>query len=167
MTFDQQNELQLLEAIQEEGETTQTDLAVRAGLAVGTVNWYLKRWTAKGYVKVKRIGRWRWRYLLTPQGMAEKARLASKYVDASMKLYRRTRVKGRELLTTIEEIGYRQVFIDGEGDIADICRLTCLELGIEVVAQKNDEIPILIIQGPDVTLKIPKGETGGVDNKDG
>ncbi len=91
MDFDKQTELHLLEALAQEPETTQADLAAQAGVAVGTVNWYLKRWTAKGYIKVKRIGRWRWRYLLTPQGMAEKSLLAKKYVEASMRIYRNTR----------------------------------------------------------------------------
>jgi hypothetical protein len=56
MDFDRQTELQLLEALELEPETTQ------AGVAVGMVNWYLKRWTAKGTIKVKRIGRWQWCY---------------------------------------------------------------------------------------------------------
>jgi hypothetical protein len=60
--------LRLLEALAEEPEIRQVDLAARLGMAVGTVNWLLKRLTAKGYVKVKRIGQWHWRYLLTPPG---------------------------------------------------------------------------------------------------
>jgi len=48
MDFDKQTELQLLEALAQEPETTQADLAAQAGVAVGTVNWYLKRWTDKG-----------------------------------------------------------------------------------------------------------------------
>ena len=70
--FEGYHELRLLEAVEAQPETTQADLATQVGVAVGTVNWYLKRWSAKGYLKVKRIGRWQWRYLLTPQGMARK-----------------------------------------------------------------------------------------------
>jgi len=62
------HKLRLLEALEEEPEVRQMDLAVRLGVATGTVNWHLKRLAAKGYVKIKKIGRWRWRYLLTPQG---------------------------------------------------------------------------------------------------
>lgn len=155
MTFEQHNELQLLEAIESEAETTQADLAARAGVAVGTVNWYLKRWSAKGYVKVKRINRWRWRYLLTPQGMAEKARLASKYVEASMKLYRRTREEAQNLLLQVKQAGYEQVRIEGSGDIADICRLTCLEMGVAVLEEDSEAIPILRTQGAKILLLSP------------
>jgi DNA-binding MarR family transcriptional regulator len=62
-----ENELQLLQALAESPETTQADLAARVGVAVGTVNWYLKRWSKKGYVKVSRINRWQWSYLLTAE----------------------------------------------------------------------------------------------------
>ena len=47
-----ENELQLLEALDGSPETTQAELAAQVGVAVGTVNWYLKRWSTKGYVKV-------------------------------------------------------------------------------------------------------------------
>lgn len=128
-----ENELSLLEALDGDPETTQADLAAQVGVAVGTVNWYLKRWSAKGYVKIKRIDRWRWRYLLTPQGVARKAVLARKYVEASMTLYRRTRVDAQRILNDVQAAGYDSVRIDGDNEIAEICRLTCLEMGIAVV----------------------------------
>ena len=46
--FERYTKLQLLEALEADPETTQADLATRAGVAGGTVNWYLKRWSAKG-----------------------------------------------------------------------------------------------------------------------
>ena len=100
-----ENELHLLEALDGVPETTQANLAAQVGVAVGTVNWYLKRWSAKGYIKIKRIDRWRWRYLLTPEGISHKAVLMRKYVTASMKLYRRTRAEARRLLTQVQEAG--------------------------------------------------------------
>ncbi|MBV7338394.1 winged helix-turn-helix domain-containing protein [Chloroflexi bacterium TSY] len=152
-----ENELHLLEALDGTPETTQANLAVQVGVAVGTVNWYLKRWSAKGYVKIKRIDRWRWRYLLTPQGIAHKAVLARKYVDASMKLYRRTRAEARRLLAQVQEAGYDQVIIEGDGEIAEICQLTCLELSIAYVnnALNEEHLPVLREQGTNVALFIP------------
>ena len=68
-TVSSENELQLLEALEASPETTQAELAAQVGVAVGTVNWYLKRWSKKGYVKVSRMGRWNWHYLLTAEGL--------------------------------------------------------------------------------------------------
>src|SRR5215212_7026696 len=120
-----ENELQLMEALESTPETTQADLAAQVGVAVGTVNWYLKRWSLKGYVKITRINRWKWSYLLTPDGMARKARLASEYVEASLSLYRRTRAEALRLLSEVRAAGINQVVIDGDSEIAEICRLTC------------------------------------------
>ena len=90
-TVDKYHQLLILETLECNPEITQADLASRVGIAVGTVNWYLKQWSKKGWIKIKRIGRWRWQYLLTARGMAEKARLAKKYLEHSMRIYNQIR----------------------------------------------------------------------------
>ncbi len=167
-----ENELQLLEAIAATPETTQADLAARVGVAVGTVNWYLKRWSKKGYVKVRRIGRWNWSYLLTTEGIARKSQLAGEYLEASLSLYRRTRLEAQRLLREVVNAGYQQVVIQGGGEIVDICQLTCLELHLEAITvqeqrqqpateQRNQphkvatHQPILQVEGIQLTLIWP------------
>lgn len=151
-----EHELQLLEAIATEPETTQADLAAQVGVAVGTVNWYLKRWSKKGYVKIRRISRWQWSYLLTPEGIARKTRLASEYVEASLTLYRRTREEAKQVLSEVKAAGYRQVGMMGDGEIADICRLTCLEMGVELrVNPLDNALPLIQISGAHLVLLWP------------
>ncbi len=152
-----ENELQLMEALASGAETTQADLAAQVGVAVGTVNWYLKRWSKKGYVKISRINRWRWSYLLTPEGVARKAKLASQYVEASLGLYRRTRVEALRLLTEVRNTGYDHVVIDGEDEIAEICRLTCLEMQMHWRAKRDSVTPELRVDGVKVSLFWPQG----------
>lgn len=150
-----QNEWNLFEVLSTEPEITQADLAARAGVAVGTVNWYLKKWSANGYVKVKRIDRWRWRYLLTSEGLLRKATLAKEFINASMSLYRQTRQEAKRLLAELIERGHKHVVIVGEGEIADVCRLTCLEMGIEVMQANGNnapEFPQIAIRDATVTL---------------
>jgi DNA-binding MarR family transcriptional regulator len=150
------SEYELLEAVAATPVTTQADLAAQVGVAVGTVNWYLKRWSKKGYVKVKRISRWQWSYLLTAEGIARKARLAGEYVEASLSLYRRTRAEARQRLTEVLAAGYQQVVIAGEGEIADICRLTCLELGLTVAERAAEGVlPVLRIDGVKLSIDWP------------
>ena len=120
------HEMNLLEHIEVDPDVTQASLAAQLGVAVGTVNWYLKRLIAKGYVKVKRAQRRKLRYIITPEGIAFRARLTINYVETSMRLYRRTRQRVRELLGEVKTAGFHRIHIAGEGDIADICRLTCL-----------------------------------------
>ena len=145
-------ELTLLENIENNPDVNQSTLAAQLGVAVGTVNWHLKRLVAKGYVKVKRAERKKLRYIITPEGIALRARLALDYVEHSFTLYRKTRQRVNEHLKTIEAAGYKQVQIVGRGDIADICRLTCLEHGIDVVIDKN--VPALQVEGFKVLLRM-------------
>ena len=66
-------ELTLLENIENDPNVNQSTLATQLGVAVGTVNWHLKRLIAKGYVKVKRAERKKLRYIITPEGLALRA----------------------------------------------------------------------------------------------
>lgn len=145
-------ELTLLENIENDPDVNQSTLATQLGVAVGTVNWHLKRLIAKGYVKVKRAERKKLRYIITPEGIALRARLALDYVEHSLSLYRKTRQRVNEHLKTIEAAGHKQVRIVGKGDVADICRLTCIEHGIEVVQDRD--IPALQVDGFKVLLRM-------------
>ena len=145
-------ELTLLENIENDPDVNQSTLATQLGVAVGTVNWHLKRLIAKGYVKVKRAERKKLRYIITPEGIALRARLAVDYVERSFSLYRKTRQRVNEYLVHIEQAGYDRVRILGKGDVADICRLTCLEHGISVVS--DGDAPVLRVDGPKVLLQM-------------
>src|SRR5512139_3588184 len=146
---DTTREMILLEQIENDPNITQASLATQLGVAVGTVNWHLKRMVAKGYVKVKRANRRKLRYIITPEGIAFRARLTIDYIEQSMLLYRRTRERVRDLLVEVRTEGYDRVRIEGDGnapaDISDICRLTCLEQGMHVVTEPG--VPTLAVQG--------------------
>ena len=145
-------EMALLEQIERDPDVTQASLATQLDVAVGTVNWHIKRMIAKGYVKVKRAERRKLRYIITPEGIAFRARLTIDYIEQSMLLYRNTRQRVRELVSEVRrsETGVR---IDGEGDIADICRLTCMEQGVPVVT--DETAPLLAVRGMKVSLLPP------------
>jgi len=155
---DPARDMSLLEQIERDPDVNQATLAVQLGVAVGTVNWHIKRLIAKGYVKVKRAERRKLRYIITPEGIAHRARLTVDYIEQSMLLYRRTRQRVRELLVDVKDAGYTSVHIDVEGDIADICRLTCLENNITIV--DRDDVPVLVIHGMKVGVRFiyPKKE---------
>ena len=148
-------ELRLLEEIHQDPDTTQASIAAQLGVAVGTVNWHLKRLISKGYIKVKRAERRKLRYILTPEGLALRARLTVAYVENSMTLYRKVRSHALDALQTARKLGFQAVHILGEdGDIADVCRLTCLEQGMSLVdSPDGGEVALLRIQGQDVFLQ--------------
>jgi len=143
-------ELALLEHIESNPDVTQASLATQLGVAVGTVNWHLKRLIEKGYIKIKRAERKKLRYIITPEGIALRTLLTVDYIEQQFLLYRNTRQRVREHLEQIKNAGYEEVSILGEGDVADICRLSCLEQGVAVTTDGN--VPVLEIVGLKVLL---------------
>ena len=149
----------LLEEIERDPDTTQLDLAGTLGVAVGTVNWHVKRLISKGYVKVKRAERRKLRYIITPEGIALRARLTVAYIENSMRLYRESRKQALDALGDARALGYRTIRIEGDGDIADIVRLTCIEQGFEVVKDgTNHRTGMLVIEGGSIRLQAPEYE---------
>ncbi len=147
-------ELALLENIERDPDISQISLATQLGVAVGTVNWHLKRLIEKGFVKIKRTERKKLRYIITPEGISLRARLTVDYVEQQFLLYHRTRELVCEFINEVKKAGHDQVVIHGEGDVADICRLSCLEKGIPIV---NADAPVLEVNGLKVTLRMDGG----------
>jgi len=165
---DQERDFIILEHVEGDPDVTQASLAAKLGVAVGTVNWHMKRLVEKGYVKVKRAQRRKLRYIITPDGLRFRAGLTVNYLETSMRLYRRTRERVREHLLEVKQAGYDSVLVVGDGDIADICKLTCIEQGVKVTfnsdeaPQLNYKIPVLEIYGTRVLLKLDN-EKANVD----
>ena len=65
-----ERDLQILEHIENHPDATQSTLAEHLGVAVGTVNFVVRRMIEKGYIRVKRLERKRLKYMVTPQGIA-------------------------------------------------------------------------------------------------
>ncbi len=149
-TLESSHDLSLLENIERDPDMTQADLATQLGVAVGTVNWHLKRLIEKGYVKVKRAERRKLKYIITPEGLALRARLTIDYIEQQFNLYRRVRQRVKEYVSQVKKEGFVRVRLVGEGDVADICRLTCLEQGINIVDEPS--LPTLEVRGLSVVL---------------
>ncbi len=152
-------DLSLLEEIERDPDTSQINLATRLGVAVGTVNWHLKRLIAKGYIKVRRAERRKLRYIITPDGIALRARLTMTYIENSMSLYRQVREDTQELLSRARGEGCHAIYIDGDGDIADVCRLSCLEGGFQLAEEPHGvDVAVVEIRGKGVNLRFPAEE---------
>jgi len=147
-TLRETRELNLLSEIEQDPDATQIGLAAKLGVAVGTVNWHLKRMVAKGYVKVKRAERRKLRYIITPSGLALRARLTVDYIETSMRLYRQLRKNARREVERARQRGHQALRVRGSGDVADVCRLTCLEMGMRVLDNDTDDHAArLVVEG--------------------
>jgi DNA-binding MarR family transcriptional regulator len=164
---DPARDLILLEHIEQNPDATQASLAAQVGVAVGTVNWHLKRLVAKGYVKVRHVERRKLRYIITPDGIALRANLTVDYIQNSFRLYRLVRERMETSLQQVHEAGYDRVILAGDGDVADVCRLTCTEQGVQVAAE--GQIPHLNINGLKIFIEWPDGDnhsrSGGLESE--
>src|SRR5262249_43538981 len=111
----------------------QRSLAGRLGIALGLTNIYLRRLVRKGYIKCVNVQSNRISYLITPRGIAEKARLTYEFMDYSLTLYGEVRQHLREVLQECAAAD-RRVAIYGRGEAAELAYLSLKEFGLEPVA---------------------------------
>ena len=126
--------LELLEAIERQGEQSQRAMADKFGVALGLVNAYLKICVKKGYVKVKRLPPRRYVYMLTPRGMAEKVRLTLLLLSRELHSFRRARSDYRDACHSARARSWRRVVLFGASELAEISALCALETDIEITA---------------------------------
>ena len=136
--LDSSRSLQLLSEISGEEPLSQRELSRRLGIAVGLVNSYLKNLVSKGFVRVKNFPRNRYAYLLTPQGLAEKSRLAYQHLNYFTSLYTVARQDYLNLFRRLEESGERAVLFCGVDEVAEVAYLSLKETGLELLAVMDD-----------------------------
>ncbi len=129
-----QHEYDLLNEIGQDPMVTQANLSKRLGIAVGSVNWYIKRLIHRGWVKVSHLDRTRLKYDLTKDGMAVFTQRALLYARDSLKVYNNFRKKAKVLVAELKQKGIERVRLEGRGEdeILDILRLTCIEANIQL-----------------------------------
>ena len=137
MTDIKEHEYALLNEIAKDSLVTQANLSQRLGMAVGSVNWYIKRLISHGWVKVSHLDRTRLQYDLTPEGMAVFTERAMQYAKDSLKVYKSFRQKAKIVVADLQAKGITRVNLDGSDEIMDILRLTCLEAGIDLDPSPN------------------------------
>lgn len=128
----------LLEEISGEQTLSQRDISKRLGIAVGLVNLYLKNLVSKGYVRVKNFPKNRYAYLLTPQGIAEKSRLAYQHLSYFTSLYTTARQDYLTLFSRLRSEGVNGVVFCGVDEVAEIAYISLLETGLSLVAVMDE-----------------------------
>lgn len=131
--------LQLLEEISKEECLSQRDLSKRLGIAVGLVNSYIKNFITKGYLRVKTFPKNRYKYLLTPKGLAEKTRLTYQHLHYFTNLYTTVRKDFRTIFQEMEKEGVRRVLFCGVDEVAEIAYLSMQETPMELVGVVDSE----------------------------
>lgn len=143
-------EYDLLNEISQDPLVTQANLAKRLGIAVGSVNWYIKRLIKRGYVKVSHLDRTRLQYDLTPEGMAIFKQRALQYAHDSLKTYKLFRQSAQNVVSELKKKNISIVYLDGNDEIMDIMKLTCMEAGLDI----SDEPCEVTLKSNDQTYQV-------------
>lgn len=122
-------------------EVSQRSLARELGIALGLTNLLVSRMVHKGWVRLVRVPPNRFRYLLTPAGLAEKARMSRDYLANSLRSYIQTRDRIRRAFAATSAswndtgaTGDRKdIVFFGGGEVAEIGYICLQETDLKLV----------------------------------
>lgn len=126
--------LGVLTAIERDANTSQRTISRELGVALGLANAYLKRSVRKGLIKIKQVPRRRYAYYLTPQGFAEKSRLAGQYFASSFTFFRRAREQMSHVIGECAAKGWSRIVFAGVSELAEVGTLCAHDHPVKVVA---------------------------------
>ena len=128
-------------------ETTQSisqrSLSHELGIALGLTNLLLRQMVRKGLIRLRRVRRNRVAYLITPAGIAEKARLSHRYLKESISFYSDARQRIQASFGTLAERHARRrrpvrVVFWGAGELAEIGYVCLHESGLTLIGVVDD-----------------------------
>jgi EPS-associated MarR family transcriptional regulator len=102
----------LLHLLEEEPELTQRELAQKLGISLGGVNYCLKALIDIGHIKVgnfsKNPNKSVYLYLLTPKGIAEKAKLTAGFLMRKMVEYHALKKEIDAIQSKVKSVKHRK-----------------------------------------------------------
>ena len=131
----------ILTAVEHNGEVSQRSLARELGIALGLTNLLVRNLTHSGLIRIVRIPRNRLRYLLTPAGLKEKARMSRDVLQASITFYMEARNRIRDSFGELSAnwpggnghpVAKRIIFY-GAGEVAEIGYVCLQETDLRLV----------------------------------
>lgn len=132
--------LRLMGEIEENGGSSQRELARRLNLSLGLINTFLKRLVRKGYFKVKTMPGNRVKYFLTPEGVARKTRLTVEYLRYSARFYRDIKKVLMDKFRELEEAKVGSLIFFGVGEVAEIAYLYLQLTAIRLIGVVDDNM---------------------------
>jgi EPS-associated MarR family transcriptional regulator len=98
----------IMRILQDNPDLTQRELAEMLGMSVGGLNYCLSALIGKGFIKMgnfqKSKNKFKYVYLLTPQGIAEKVALTSRFLKRKMEEYEALKGEIEALKTEVGDV---------------------------------------------------------------
>jgi len=126
-------ELEILEHVKDSCRLTNRLLTAKLGCSVKLTHTLLTRMVEKGFLQVVKHHSRRWDYFLTPQGIAEKARLTCEFFSFSMRFYQDARRRSAQVCRDLAESGHKDIAFLGDSELAEIVYLGVREWGLNLL----------------------------------
>jgi DNA-binding MarR family transcriptional regulator len=123
---------------------SQRSVARKTGIALGLTNLILRRMVRQGLVRLIHVKRNRVLYLITPAGIAEKARLSRAYLVRNARFYAQTRDRVRGSFAALSAACQRhtgcekRIVFFGAGDIGEIAYVCLRDSDLKLVGVVGD-----------------------------
>lgn len=103
----EETHFRIMRLLQDNPDLTQRELADRLGMSVGGLNFCLNALIDKGFVKMANFqqskNKFKYIYLLTPQGIAEKMALTSRFLQRKLDEYYALKLEIEALKSEVSE----------------------------------------------------------------
>jgi DNA-binding MarR family transcriptional regulator len=144
-----QYELEILAELETDTAVSQRTLARRLGIALGLTNLIVRKLVRRGWVRMIHVKPNRVRYLITPTGLAEKARMTRDYLAHTIRFYADARSRIVARLDELSESWPRdesgngdsakRIAFYGSGEVAEIGYVCLQDTDLSLVAVIDDQ----------------------------
>lgn len=135
----------LLQEVEAGHGVSQRSLARKVGVALGLTNLLLRRLARRGLIEIVQLKANRVRYVITPAGVAEKARMTRAYLDYSIRFYAEARDRLRHSFARVSMEWPKDDHVDksiiffGAGELAEIGYVCLQESDLRLVGLAADQ----------------------------
>ena len=136
------NEYQILTEIVEDEKISQRKLSKKLGISLGTVNTLINKMIRDGMIKMEQVTKTQVAYMLTPMGLAEKAKKTVGYLKAHYRAIYETKEKIKDILKELNKSYKLILILKTKDEISDVIDLAITEYKAEN-KQKNKQIKII------------------------
>lgn len=112
-----EREFELVNILGKELGSNQRDLSRQMELSLGMINMLIRRLISKGYIRIEQLNKRNVKYILTPQGIAEKMQQSVKYTLNTINSIGLIKDNVKDLLTRLHKEGRRKFYLYSQSDL--------------------------------------------------
>lgn len=170
MTTHEQHAHQLLTELEAGNGVSQRSLSRNLGIALGLTNLLIRKLVRRGFIRVIQVKPNRVRYLLTPAGIAEKARMSRQALQDNVRFYAeaRNRIRARfAYLSTSWPLdgghasGQKRIVFYGAREVAEIGYVCLQGTDLHLVGVVDDQARQFFGLPVYSSSQLKPGEVGG------